>query len=80
MFARRFHTDVLAVVYGKSICTETPIICERRKVLAAVGGNTLFVGRSNLGIDKGLVNVHSVADWANDFRHKHMLTKKLRNR
>lgn len=76
ILSRRLHANVLTVVYGKPLGTKTKIFCECRKAFAFVGGNTLLVGESNTGIDEGFVDVHSTADRVNNFKHKHIPSKK----
>ena len=77
ILSRRFHTNILVVVCDKLLGTKAKIFCERRKAFAFVGGNTLLVGGSNAGIDEGFVDVHSTADWVNDFKHKHIPSKSI---
>jgi len=69
ILSRGLHAYVFAVVLRKPNCTPAQVPGESGKPLAFVACNTLLIGGSDTGNDKGFVNIHPTADTVNDFEH-----------
>src|SRR5699024_680042 len=63
------HTDIPAAILSQPRCAPMQISGEGRKTLALVACYPLFIGGSDTGNNKGLVDIHPAADTVNNFEH-----------
>lgn len=63
------HAHILAVVLRKPRPASAQIPSEGREPFALVSCHSLFIGGSNTGNQKRLVDIYPAADTVNDFEH-----------
>ena len=69
VFTRGFHANIFAVVFSKPGGTTTQVAGKGREAFLLVGGHTLVICSCDTGDNKVFVDIHSTANWINNFKH-----------